>query len=62
MILMELEILKNEEKRANFVMFLFFAAVPVVAFLYVLLFNGGSIRDSIVLLMAAANLLIKLLE
>ena len=59
---MELEILKNEEKRANFIMFLFFAVIPVVAFLYVLLFNGGSIRDSIVLLMVVANLLIKLFE
>lgn len=59
---MELEILKNEEKRANFIMFLFFAVIPVVAFLYVFLFNGGSIRDGIVLLMVAANVLIKLFE
>lgn len=41
-ICMELEILKNEEKRTNFVMFLFYSAVPVVAFLYVFLFNGGT--------------------
>ena len=33
---MQLDILKNEEKRTNFVMFLFYAVVPLVAFLYVL--------------------------
>lgn len=59
---MELEILKNEEKRTNFVMFLFYSAVPVVAFLYVFLFNGGTARDSIVLIMVAVNLIIKALE
>lgn len=59
---MELEILKNEEKRTNFIMFLFFSVIPVVAFLYVFLFNGGAVRDSVVLLMVAANVLVKLLE
>lgn len=59
---MELEILKNEEKRTNFIMFLFFSVIPVVAFLYVLLFNGGAVRDGVVLLMVAANVLVKLLE
>lgn len=39
--IMELKVLKNEEKRMNMVMFLFLAAIPVVAFVYVLLFNGG---------------------
>lgn len=59
---MELSILKNEEKRANFIMFLFYAAVPFVAFLYVFFFNGGSLRDSIALTMAAAGLLVRLFE
>lgn len=59
---MELEILKNEEKRANFVMFLFYAVIPAAAFLYVLLFNGGSIRDSVALSMTAAGVVVKLLE
>ncbi len=59
---MELEILKNEEKRTNFIMFLFYAVIPAVAFLYVLLFNGGAMRDAIALLMVAANFLIKLSE
>ena len=39
--IMELKVLKNEEKRMNMVMFLFLAGIPVVAFVYVLLFNGG---------------------
>ena len=38
---MELAILRDEEKRMNFIMFLFNLAIPVVAFFYVLLFNGG---------------------
>lgn len=59
---MNLEILQNEEKRMNFIMFLFYAAIPVVAFLYVLFFNGGSLRDSIVLLMTLSGVIVKLLE
>lgn len=59
---MELEILKDEEKRMNMIMFLFLCVIPVVAFFYVLLFNGGSGRDAIVLGMVAVSALIKLLE
>ncbi len=60
--IMELKVLKNEEKRMNMVMFLFLAAIPVVAFVYVLLFNGGGARDAIVLGMAACGIVVKLLE
>lgn len=59
---MDLAILRNEEKRMNFIMFLFYVAIPVVAFLYVFFFNGGSLKDSIVLLMALCSLIIKALE
>ncbi len=59
---MELEILKNEEKRMNMIMFLFLDVIPVVAVTYVLLFNGGSGRDAIALVMVAASLLIKVFE
>ena len=59
---MELKILKNEEKRTNFIMFLFYAVIPVVAFLYVFLFNGGAPRDAIVLLMVLGGVIVKLLE
>lgn len=59
---MNLEILKNEEKRMNFSMFLFYVAIPVVAFLYVLLFNGGTLKDSVVLIMVACSVLIKVFE
>lgn len=37
---MELEILKNEEKRQNLIMALFLVAIPIIATAYVLLFNG----------------------
>lgn len=59
---MNLEILQNEEKRTNFIMFLFYSVIPIAAFLYVLLFNGGALRDSIVLLMLLGGLIVKALE
>ena len=59
---MQLEILKNEEKRTNFIMFLFYASVPLVAFLYVLLFNGGAMKDSIAVTMVLAGMVVKLFE
>jgi methyl-accepting chemotaxis protein len=59
---MELEILKNEEKRMNLVMFLFLAIIPCVAAGYVLLFNRGTGRDCIVLTMVVASVVVKLLE
>lgn len=43
-------------------MFLFYAAVPLVAFLYVLIFNGGAAKDGIAVTMVAAGFLVKLLE
>lgn len=59
---MDLEILKNEEKRMNMLMFLFLAVIPVVAFVYVLLFNGGQARDAVCLLIVLASFLIKMFE
>lgn len=59
---MQLEILKNEEKRMNFIMFLFLVIIPCVAVGYVLLFNNGSLRDIIALSMVAASLLVRLFE
>ena len=59
---MQLEILKNEEKQMNFIMFLFLVCIPIVAFLYVILFNGGNAKDSIVLLMSASSVLVRLLQ
>lgn len=59
---MELDILKNEEKRMNLVMFLFLAVIPCVALGYVLLFNGGTAKDCIVLLMVLGDVLVKLFE
>lgn len=59
---MELEILKNEEKRMNMIMFLFLLVIPIVAVVYVLLFNGASGKDAIALLMVAASVVIKAFE
>lgn len=59
---MQLHVLKKEEKRMNFVMFFFLLIIPIVAFLYVFLFNGGSLIDAIVLTMCASSILIRLFE
>lgn len=59
---MELRVLKDEEKLMNLIFFLFLVAIPIVAFLYVLFFNGGGMRDSVALIITLASLIIKALE
>lgn len=59
---MSLEVLKNEEKLMNRILFLFDAVIPIVAFFYVILFNGGTMIDAVVLIMTALAVLTKLLE
>jgi len=57
---MNLAVLKNEEKQMNLIIFM--DIIPVVAFVYVLLFNGGQTRDAFALSMIGCSLLIKLFE
>lgn len=59
---MALEILKNEEKLMNNIMFLFNTAIPIVAVAYVMLFNGGSWIDAVALIMTALSILTKIFE
>lgn len=59
---MDLNVLKNEEKLMNMIMFLFNLCIPIVALAYVLLFNGGSWIDAVVLLMPLLSILVKILE
>lgn len=59
---MELDVLKNEERLMNRIMFLFDTAIPIVAFVYVMLFNGGTWIDTIVLIMPVLSILIKVFE
>mgnify|MGYP001027132241 CR=1 FL=1 len=59
---MNLTILQNEEKQMNFIMFLANTAIPVVAFTFVMLFLGGTIKDAIVFLMALFGILTKIFE
>lgn len=56
---MEVKVLKNEEKTMNLIMFLILIAIPIVAFLFVLFFNGGSMKDSIVFSMLVSSVLIR---
>lgn len=59
---MELRVLKDEEKLMNFIFFVFLVAIPIVAFLYVLFFNGGGMKDSVALLISLSGLIIKVFE
>ena len=59
---MDLEVLKNEERRMNMIMFLFMTAIPIVACTYVTLFNGGKARDAVVLVMTGCSILVESMQ
>lgn len=59
---MSLEVLKNEEKLMNRIMFLFDTFIPIVAFTYVMLFNGGSWIDIFALTISVISIFIKIFE
>lgn len=59
---MNLNVLQDEEKKMNLIMFLANVAIPTVAFFYVLLFIEGTIKDAIVFLMAVLGILVKIFE
>lgn len=59
---MELELIKNEEKKVNLVMFFFCLLVPFLEFGHVKLFLNGTSRDSIIFIMCIASILVKLFE
>lgn len=60
---MQSEILKNEEKKMNFIMFVVWGLlIPIAAFAFVMMFLEGTVRDAAVLLMILCGILIRLLE
>lgn len=59
---MQLEILKSEEKHMNLIMFLFDLIIPIVAFVYVILFNNGSLIDLVAISISFISILIKIFE
>ncbi|MBQ4523011.1 MAG: hypothetical protein IJA10_08695 [Lachnospiraceae bacterium] len=60
---MQLEVLKNEEKRMNLIMFLVWGfLVPIAAVSFVMLFLGGTIHDTVALLMIVCAVLIRIFE
>ncbi|MDE7444950.1 MAG: chemotaxis protein [Lachnospiraceae bacterium] len=59
---MKPEVLKNEEKQMNMIIFLTMLVVPVAAFTFVMLFLQGTAIDALVFLMAGFAILIKLFE
>jgi len=59
---MNLTVLQNEEKQMNRILFVFMIVIPIVAVTYVLLFNGGGIRDAVALFMSVCSVLVRLFE
>lgn len=59
---MKLNVLENEERLMNLIMFLANIAIPIVAFGFVYLFIDGTAKDAIVFLMALFSILIKIFE
>ena len=57
---MELEMLKEEEKRMNLILFVFMLAIPIVATTYVMLFNNGTWIDLIAVSMSFMSMLVRL--
>lgn len=57
---MKLELLKNEERQMNLIMFLAWGfLIPIAAFAFVMLFLDGTVKDAVVLLMVVFAILIK---
>ena len=59
---MELEVLNEEEKRMNLILFVFMLAIPIVATTYVMLFNNGTWIDLIAVSMSFMSILVRLFE
>lgn len=59
---MEANILKDEEKNMNKIMFLVNMIIPIAALMFVLLFLKGTAIDSVVLLMSVASILVRIFE
>lgn len=55
-------VLENEEKKMNMIMFVLNVAVPVVAFIFVMLFLKGTAKDAIIFVWSVCGLIVKLLE
>lgn len=59
---MESNVLKNEENRMNNVMFAIIVLVPIVAFAFVMIFLDGTAKDSIVFIMVAMAIILKIFQ
>lgn len=59
---MELNVLKNVERKKNLLMFIVDVLVPIAALLFVMLFLNGTVRDVIVLVVSLAGVMIRLFE
>lgn len=59
---MELNVLKNVERKKNLLMFIVNVLVPIAALLFVMLFLKGTVRDVSVVIMSLAGVMVRLFE
>lgn len=59
---MELNVLKDVERKKNLMMFIVNELVPIAALVFVMLFLKGTVRDVSVLLMSLAGFMVRLFE
>lgn len=59
---MELNVLKNVERKKNLLMFIVDVVVPIAALFFVMLFLKGTVRDVIALVVSLAGVMIRLFE
>lgn len=60
---MQLEVLENEERQMNLIMFLVWGfLIPIAAFAFVMIFLNGTLKDAPILIMVILAVLIRLLE
>ncbi|WP_331654664.1 hypothetical protein, partial [Anaerosporobacter sp.] len=59
---MNLNVLKNEEKQMNLIMFCVNMGIPIAAFSFVMLFLGGTAKDASIFIMALIAIPTKLFE
>lgn len=57
-----MDLLKSQERKMNFIIFLLLVMIAIAAFGFVMLFLGGEAKDSIALVVTLGSLLIRLCE
>lgn len=59
---MEINVLKDEQKQMNIIMFWLLIIIPIAAFTLIMIFLDGTIRDASIFLMSLCGILVKIFE